>query len=69
MKLFEQKQKYEEIDFDKIQKQISEIVHSFYRSQHCDKIDMIDSLIEIEKVIIDKRGKNKNRIEEYIFEI
>jgi len=66
MKLFEQKQKYEEIDFDKVEKQLSEIVNPFNRLQHCDKINMIESLIEIEKVIIDKRGKNKNRIEDYI---
>ena len=63
MNLFDQEQNYEEMDFEKTEKQLSEIVEQYYNSQSCDLITLINRLIELEKIIIDKRGKNKNRIE------
>lgn len=63
MNLFDQEQNYEEMDFEKIEKQLSEIVEQYYNSQSCDLIALINRLIELEKKIIDKKGKNKNRIE------
>jgi hypothetical protein len=66
MDLFEQDQKFKEINFDKIENQLSEIVKPYYSTQHCDLIVLINSLVELEKAIIDKRGKNKSRIENNI---
>lgn len=63
MNLFDQEQNYEEMDFERIEKQLSEIVEPYYSSQSCDLIALINRLIELEKKIIDKKGKNKNRIE------
>lgn len=63
MNLFEEDQKFEEIDFDKAKSQLSEIVEQYYNSQSCNMILLINSLVELEKVIIDKRGKNKSKLE------
>lgn len=66
MNLFKEEQKYERINFDKIEKQLFEMVKPYYSSQPCDVIVLINSLIDLEKYIIDKRGKNKSRIEDNI---
>jgi hypothetical protein len=63
MNLFDKEQHDKEMDFEKIEKQLSEILKPYYSSQSCDLITLINRLIELEKIIIDKRGKNKNRIE------
>lgn len=68
MNLFDKEEKRKGIscDFKKIEEQIFDLMQAYHSDQSCNVIKLTNELIIYEKNIIDKRGKNKNRIEENI---
>lgn len=51
------------MDFEKIGDQLSISIGPFFREEPCDLVKLIKELIQLERTIIDKRGKNKNYLE------
>lgn len=66
MILFEQEEKNEEIDFIRIENKFKEMIKPYNGSESFDLAVLIEELIKLEKVIINKVGKHKNRVENNI---
>ena len=69
MNLFDKKETQKEIsfDFEKIEKHINKLIKFFYNEEQLsDLTKLLNELITIERGIINKRGKNKNRLEEQL---